>query len=134
QATSALEALERRGIPLREGVAGQSGTAGDVTWHVLAPGELAPGTGPNDASVVVQLASPGISVLALGDLETEAQDALARELASRGIRRPARAVVMAHHGSARQSAALAELLDPEVLLVGVGEGNSYGHPAPSALA
>ncbi|NLF04733.1 MAG: MBL fold metallo-hydrolase, partial [Actinomycetales bacterium] len=107
---------------------------GEVVWRVLWPDGAPPGGGPNDASVVVWLGTPSVSVLALGDLETETQDALARDLAARGVRSPARFVVMAHHGSARQSAALAALLDPEVLLVGVGEDNDYGHPAPSALA
>jgi len=134
QAEAALDALARRGVPVREGRAGMTGAAGQVVWRVLWPDGAPPGAGPNDASVVVWLGTPSVSVLALGDLETETQDALARDLAARGVSAPARFVVMAHHGSARQSAALAALLDPEVLLVGVGEDNDYGHPAPSALA
>lgn len=134
QATTALAALERAEVPAVPARTGMRGTAGEVTWHVLWPDDVPPGTGPNDASVVVWLAVPGTSVLALGDLETAAQDALARELRDRGVRAPARHVVMAHHGSPRQSAALAELLDPEVLLVGVGADNTYGHPHPDALA
>lgn len=132
QADAALAALEQGGVPVEHARAGTSGRAGEVTWRVLWPADDVPAA-PNDASVVVWLASDGLSVLALGDLETEAQHALARSLRDRGVHAPARVVVMAHHGSARQSAALARLLDPEVLLVPVGADNTYGHPAPGAL-
>jgi len=133
QAATALAALERRRIPVREGRTGMAGAAGDVAWRVLWPDGVPPGAGPNDASVVVWLAAGDVTLLALGDLETSGQDALARDLAARGVRTPAQFVVMAHHGSAKQSAALATLLDAPVALVGVGADNSYGHPAPSAL-
>lgn len=131
QARAALELL--RGVPVEEGRAGMAGAAGAVRWRLLWPAAPVP-LEPNDASLVLWLRAPGVRVLALGDLETEAQEALARRLAAQGLRRPAEVVVMAHHGSARQSARLAELLDPAVLLVGVGEGNPYGHPAPEGLA
>ena len=133
QASAALDRLARHGTPVHAARTGMAGRAGEVTWRVLWPDDVAPGTGANDASVVVWLATPHVSVLALGDLETEAQDRFARQLRSAGVRVPAHAVVMAHHGSARQSAALAELLDPAVLLVPVGHDNGYGHPASSAL-
>ena len=133
QAAAALAALEGRGVPVRAGSAGLAGSSGEVSWRVLWPEGERPPPEPNDASLVLWLSTPSLSVLALGDLETEAQDSLARELAALGVRRPARVVVMAHHGSARQSPALARILDPEVLLVGVGKDNGYGHPAPAAL-
>lgn len=132
-ATATLAELEHRGVPVREGREGMAGVAGDVAWRVLWPDGVPPGSGANDASVAMWLATPSVSVLALGDLETAAQDSLARDLARRGVHQPAQFVVMAHHGSARQSRALAELLDPPVTLVGVGSDNDYGHPAPSAL-
>jgi competence protein ComEC len=41
-------------------------------------------------------------------------------------------VKMAHHGSASQSDTLARVLAPKVTIIGVGEDNSYGHPARAA--
>src|SRR5690606_24122050 len=67
QAEAALLALERRGIPVREGRSGMTGAAGEVVWRVLWPDGVPPGVGVNDASVVVWLATPSVSVLALGD-------------------------------------------------------------------
>ena len=43
-------------------------------------------------------------------------------------------VKVAHHGSAKQSEDLYRRIQARVGLVGVGAGNDYGHPAPSALA
>jgi competence protein ComEC len=42
---------------------------------------------------------------------------------------------VAHHGSSDEG--LGELLDvvhPKIALISVGEGNDYGHPAPSTIA
>jgi competence protein ComEC len=42
-------------------------------------------------------------------------------------------VVVAHHGSASQSAALAESLAPQMAVMSAGRDNSYGHPSRAAL-
>jgi len=39
-----------------------------------------------------------------------------------------------HHGSAYQDESLARHLSPQVAMISVGAGNSYGHPAPKTLA
>jgi competence protein ComEC len=42
---------------------------------------------------------------------------------------------VAHHGSADTGLpALLALIRPEVAVISVGQGNDYGHPAPSTLA
>lgn len=133
EATQARAALDAAGVPVAvagdDGVA--RGAAGDVTWRVLGPAVRS--SEPNDASVVVLLERPGVSVLALGDAGPLAQDALATRLVGDGDARGAMVVKMAHHGSAEQSARLAGLLTPSVVLVGVGLDNDYGHPAAEAL-
>lgn len=134
EAQGTRAALESAGVPVA--VAGTDGaargSAGEVVWRVLGP----PGVSsePNDASVVVLLERPGISVLALGDAGQAAQDALATRLAGDAAARGAAVVKMAHHGSADQSTRLASLLTPSVVLIGVGRDNDYGHPTPEALA
>jgi len=117
-----------------------SGTVGDVAWRVLWPAAPASGAGSdvdgtpiNNASLVLLITAPELSLLALGDIETESQDALAEQLESEHVRRPAELVKVAHHGSARQSRALAALLDPDVAVISVGAGNEYGHPASSTV-
>lgn len=125
-----------------------TGRAGDVRWDVLSPSERAlrsavgvDGTTLNDLGASVLLRGPEISVLALGDLETEAQAALARAVRRARSEDPGSAValaqvdvaLMAHHGSARQDPDLADLVDADLVLVSVGE-NTYGHPAPRAIA
>ena len=42
-------------------------------------------------------------------------------------------VKVSHHGSADQCPGLYEALRPEVALISVGEGNSYGHPTSRTL-
>lgn len=78
----------------------------------------------------------GLRVMALGDVEPEAQRPLLRMIraASVGTMAPVDVVVVAHHGSARQEPRLYQALQPRVALIGVGAGNDYGHPAASALA
>lgn len=141
-ARAALGALADHGLSPQValvGSPGSTGRSGDVDWQVLWPDERnRPRAGPdasvvNDSSVVLLLAGPRLSVLALGDLETPAQDALARALRRSGVRRPADVVKVAHHGSARQSPELARLLDAPIAVVSAGAGNDYGHPTDTAL-
>lgn len=88
---------------------------------------------PNDAGLVLLLEAPDLRVVDLADLESGAQDALAASLRRSGALGPVDVVKIAHHGSANQSSALAELIDARVALVGVGRDNPYGHPARAAL-
>jgi competence protein ComEC len=142
-------------VPAVRGVAGQVGVGEwTVRWRLLPPsnrgspklpgaGEAA-GTEINNASVVVFAETLGLRLMALGDVEPEAQRPLLRTIlgslgsatadaAGSGPLAPVDVVVVAHHGSARQEARLYQLLRPRVALIGVGKDNDYGHPAPSAL-
>jgi competence protein ComEC len=133
--------------PARAGLATREGWR--VAWRVLTPpGAAVPLTAPesddgdvvNESSVAVvaELAGPAGSARAvlLGDLETQGQRALANRLTAglEGLGGPVDVVKVAHHGSAKQHEALYRAIGARVALVGVGAGNDYGHPAPSALA
>jgi competence protein ComEC len=139
--------IGQRPVVGKLGMAGQSGAgAWTVHWRLLlsAP-ELggasgssdAQGTEINNASVVVYAQVRGLRVVALGDVEPEAQRPLIRTIlagaASGATPTPVDVVVVAHHGSARQEPRLYQLLRPRIALIGVGAGNDYGHPSPSAL-
>lgn len=123
-------ALRRAGVPVEGASAGARADIGAVSVVVVAP---APGSHPasdNDASIVVLATAGGASVLALGDLEREGQDALARALGNGVV---VDVLKVAHHGSANQSERLVGLLRARVGIIGVGADNPYGHPAPAAL-
>lgn len=119
-----------------------------VEWEVLAPaagvtevgetGEASTATAgegaANDGSVVVAIRTPDLSIVALGDLEAPGQAGLLRTLTHGGVSLgPVDVVKMAHHGSRAQDPELARLLSPDVVLVGVGADNTYGHPTDDAL-
>jgi competence protein ComEC len=130
------------------GMSGRTGTGvWSVDWRVVAAsattgaGEAGDdGTVVNEASVALDATVHGpagtLHAVLLGDLETQGQGQLAARL-GRGIEHldgPVDVVKVAHHGSAKQSEDLYRRIQARVGLIGVGAGNDYGHPAPSALA
>lgn len=130
-----LAALRDHGAQVESVVRGPSGVLGELRWSVLGPPPrrtLEPG---NDASVVVHFqpvgrCEPGcLSGLFLGDLGESAQDALLPSLPPGAVD----VVKVSHHGSADQSARLYRRLAATAGLIGVGEGNGYGHPTEAAL-
>lgn len=138
-AARARDVLAAAGVPVQAATTGQTGVAGATSWRVLgadgrSSGAGEGGDGANDASVALALRTPGgIDVVALGDLELPGQEALLADLRASGWSSGVDVVKMAHHGSAEQSARLAELLRPRVTLVSVGDDNTYGHPTDAAL-
>ena len=103
----------------------------DVLWPRRA---LAAGSPVNNASLVLDVATPSVHALMLGDVEREAQAACIGEVTRRAASRPYDLVKVAHHGSANQSAGLYRAASARVGLIGVGEGNDYGHPKESLLS
>lgn len=113
---------------------GDEGALGEWRWRVEWPpvGPIDPG---NDASVTIRLEAMGecsrgcLSALLLGDLGAEPQ----ARLRALGVS-PVDVVKVSHHGSADQDAELYARVSAAVGLIGVGEGNGYGHPTDEALA
>ena len=104
----------------------------DVLWP--DPGRAAEpassGRDINDTSIVLLGEVDGRRFLLTGDAEDDVDPALL----ARGLPR-IDVLKVAHHGSA--TATTADLLaatHPTLALIGVGEDNDYGHPAPSTLA
>jgi competence protein ComEC len=111
-----------------------SGAAGEVAWTALSPvASLVRPDQINDASIVLLLQAPGLTVLALGDAEPAAQERLAALLARSPPAWRVDVVKVAHHGSASQSERLISLLAPPLAVISVGADNDYGHPASATV-
>ena len=82
----------------------------------------------NNSSIAVRIDTPDFSLFAGGDMEPLTQAIIAPELTRVDIYK------VCHHGSAYQDESFTRALDPQLALISVGAGNSYGHPAPNTLA
>ncbi len=131
--TSGREARLAPGIPIRHANAGQQWRIGDLTLSVLSPHPgpaLSPGddgAAINNASVVVVARRPGFSAMLAGDIEEEAQRALATTVPHVHV------LKVPHHGARSQDRAFLAAARASVSLISVGEDNDYGHPSPATL-
>jgi competence protein ComEC len=150
QAASAAQSLaSSAGAPVRQ-VTGRepvTGTAGPVKLAVypsplasICPRTAANGedSAANNAGLAVLAQVDGVSVWALGDLEQAGQDELVAILRTqRGphgeVPGEGGMVVVAHHGSANQSQALAQTLKGKLAVMSAGKDNAYGHPRAEAV-
>jgi competence protein ComEC len=133
QTDQAVATLTKAGVPVETPGAGTLATVGDVSVEVLLAGDHIRGSKGehlNDSSVVVRAVVGDITVVNLGDLEVAGQEELRRR--TRGAL-TADVLMAAHHGSGVQHPPLIEAIRAAVVVVGVGAGNSHGHPAASAL-
>ncbi len=130
------ESLRASGALVEEVARGASGALGDLRWEVLWPPQrLGTVETGNPASVTVRFDGVGecplgcLSSIFLGDLGEEAQSRML------GLSHPnaVDVVKVAHHGSADQCERLYQRLGASVGIIGVGEGNSYGHPTEELL-
>lgn len=108
---------------------GQTLTVGETAFEVLWPRRvLHEGSVQNNASLVLDVTSPHLHALMLGDCERESQAAVTPEVARHAQGRPYDVVKVAHHGSSNQNPRLYAMVRARMALVGVGRDNDYGHP------
>ena len=81
----------------------------------------------NNSSIAVRITTSDYSLFAGGDMEPLSQSAIASTTREVDIYK------VCHHGSAYQDEIFTKALSPQVAMISVGEGNSYGHPAPATL-
>jgi competence protein ComEC len=129
-----LQLLEAEGAAVYQGEAGLRLTLDEgadasrpLEMVILHPGAELPGDANNN-SVVTRLTYGKVSVLLTGDIEAEVEHQLvAYGLASTVLK-------AAHHGSC--SSTTQEFLNavgPEVVVIGVGGDNRFGHPCVQVL-
>ena len=125
-----LAAAEATGASVLVAQPGQSIDLGDgARLDILSAGGDA-SLADNDASVVARLTYGELSVLLTGDAGEAAETAL---LAG-GQLTPAVVLKAGHHGANTSSGeAFLAAVRPQVVVISVGAGNSYGHPAPAML-
>lgn len=123
-----LDRYSAGGARLVAAAIGMTGQVGSTRWQALGP---LPGMEPgNDASVVIEVTGAGFPhTMMLGDLGEEPQAALLRRVDVPRVE----IVKVSHHGSADQDPELYERLHADLGLIGVGAGNSYGHPTERLL-
>lgn len=113
-------------------VAGQSLEVGSAVVEVLNP-PIPDWERPitrNDDSIVLRLSFGDVAVMLTGDIGVAAERELWLESRPR-----LRLLKAPHHGSRTSSSpALVGGWLPQAVIVSVGRGNSFGHPAPDVLA
>lgn len=131
QARRVRELAAEAGVAVRVAEVGERHRAGPVHWEVLWPRRLISGDGsaPNNASLVLLAEVHGVRLLLTGDVEPAAQRALLRSGTDLGVD----VLKVPHHGSAAQEPQFLLAAGARLALVGVGEGNTYGHPAGATL-
>jgi competence protein ComEC len=130
-ASQTLEDLSSAAVPVVEGLAGATFSAGGAQVEILSPGErpVVGGSAANNGSLVLDVQIDGRRILLTWDIEPEA----ARPLRQLVGERDYDVLKVAHHGSAHQDALLVEASRAEVAVIGVGADNDFGHPAPRTL-
>ncbi len=84
----------------------------------------------NENSLGVLFESNECAILITGDRNRSGEKALIKT----GLLKDVDVLVAGHHGSKNATSDdLLEIVKPEVLMISVGEGNSYGHPAQEVL-
>lgn len=129
-AAAVRRGLAERGVAVADGQAGGGGGLGAVAWSFLwpeGPGGADAADSANDASVVVRVDTPSLSVLLPGDIGEEPQSRLAREA------RPVDVMLAAHHGSADMDERLNAAAEARLGVFSAGADNRYGHPTRRAL-
>jgi len=112
------------------GATHQVGAVTVVVWHPDAP-DYERRKVRNDDSVVLALKWGDVLIVLPGDIEAAAESMLAPV----AVRGPITIVQAPHHGSKSSSSEpWVRALEPAVVVMSVGRGNRFGHPARDVIA
>ena len=124
-----LNLISSNSIPTVVVSAGQTFTVGSLTFAILHPSTI--GSDLNDNSVVLRLSYGQVDFMLTGDVETSGE----AEILSQGYAVEAEVLKVGHHGSDTSTSwGFLTAVSPEVAVISVGAGNSYGHPSATTLA
>ena len=127
--TNMLDVIENKNIELYTAKAGTSIlSSGIIDIDVLAPFADSD-SNLNNVSAVVRITYGKTVMLFTGD----AEHVIENQLLNSGI--DADVLKVGHHGAgSASSSSFIKAVSPEVAVISVGEGNSYGHPHADTLA
>ena len=109
--------------------AGSVWQLGSATVRMLGP--VASYDDTNDTSLVLRIDYGETSFLLTGDMEQDAED----DLVASGAPLDVDVLQVGHHGSETSTGyVFLNAVLPEIGVISVGEGNSYGHPHEAALS
>lgn len=115
---------------------GTNGTLGDMQWQVLSPSLTASeAKDSNDASLAIRWESPKLVLYTMADLGEPGQMRMAQNFGGYLSHPAGKPLILkvSHHGSADQYPELIEAMHPDIAIISVGLGNSYGHPTERTL-
>jgi competence protein ComEC len=124
---AALREAKRRHVPVVAARAGGAISVGPLKLRVLWPdGPGSPTEDPNNRAIVLIASYRDTDVFLSADAESDVTLPLRPQ--------PVEVMKIAHHGSSDDRLGeLLERLRPQVAVISVGAGNTYGHPTPSTL-
>ena len=99
----------------------------EIKTFAAMPGD---GSAINNSSIALAIDIDGVRIFEGADIEPPVQEAV---LAMGGVDQ-VQILKVSHHGSAYQYWPLLHQLHPQIAVISVGAGNSYGHPAARTLA
>ncbi len=128
-----LEMVTEKNIPLILVEQAQTIAFDDVRLEILYPQSSFRArrmSNINNSSIVMKVVYKDFEILLTGDAEEEQE----QELLVSGVNLQADILKAGHHGSETSSTEdFVKAVDPEMVLISNGVGNSYGHPSPRTL-
>lgn len=123
--------IDRRGIPIVTVGEGDRITQKKSRIDILSPDPLFGESGElNDTAIVEHIRSGNLNALLTADIGANVESYLLKRYPELS----ADILKVGHHGSKFSSSeAFLTRISPRIALVGVGNGNRYGHPSPAAL-
>lgn len=121
--------LERTAEQVVEAGFGLSGDLDGLNWSVFSSLGDAAETA-NQGSLGIRFEDSEMVVFTLADMDEVAQ---AKAVVAVAASAKPTIVKVSHHGSADQSAEFYQRIEPDLALISVGVGNSYGHPTAKLL-
>lgn len=126
-----LDTIIAQKIPVEKALAGNEFTFGNAKLSILSPEKTTDVSSLNNASVVLRAVFGTTSFLFTGDAEAEVESAILNS----GYTVRSDVLKVAHHGSNSSSTkAFLKAVRPQIAVISVGEGNSYGHPKSQVLS
>ena len=134
-AASASELLAKASQVEKAGI-GTNGELGGFDWQVISPTrEALEAQDSNDASLAMRWESRELVAYTMADLGEPGQMRLTDRFGGYLNHPTSKPLVLkvSHHGSADQYHELIEAMHPDIAIISVGKGNSYGHPTERTL-